>query len=232
MERKDLDHDSVVAVPESIYHKGVNRVYDKVGSVEGITSADFREHSHWGFDYIPIQLAGSLQESSEVAKEAVKKGLEAVCEAQGLNFDQARLLANPALADQVLDYEVVDGNLYVVRFSGKDLMKDNEDITRSVAYFLAPQDGEVSLDGNRLLINGNPTDFPRGDLQFVVESDCYEGTVEAFKAGSASLHRKNLKPYSSRGTYGGGHSNGPWIILEDNIEQKQLDHMARVMKLE
>lgn len=232
MERKDLGDDSIKAVPKSLYHEGVDRVYAMSGSVSGLESADFREHSHWGFKYIPVQCAGSLQESSEAAKDAVKKGLEAVCETQGLNFDQARLLNNLAITSQVLDYELVGGNIYLVRFSGKALSRDNKDITLSVAYFLAPQDGEIHLDGNQLLLEGKPINLPKGDLQYVVESDSYDGTLEAFKVGSATIHRKNLKPYSSTGTYGSEHSNGPWIVLADDVDQKRLDFLAQRMKLE
>jgi len=232
LESKEVGNNCVIALPESIYHKGVDQIFDKVGSVSGLTSADFQEHKCWIFNYIPIQIAGSLKESPTVSKEAVKKGLETICNTHGLNFNQERLLRNPLIASLILDYEVVEGNIYIVRFSGRNLIRDNEPITRSVAYFVAPLDGEVVFDGTKLLINGNQANSQKDDLLHFMESNLYEGSIKAFKAGSASLHRKSLKPYVLRGENSGNYSNGPLMILKNDVEQKKLDYFARTMNFE
>jgi len=149
-----------------------------------------------------------------------------------MEFDQERLLANPVIAAKVLDYEVVEGNIYVVRFSGKGPMSNDRNNTLSIAYFLAPEDGEVALDGKQLLIGGEPAELPQGNLQFALDSETFKGTLEAFKAGSAKIHRKNLKSYFVQGRRGGGYSNGPWIVLENNTEPEYLERVAQSRKIE
>ncbi len=231
VERKDLGKDGLVAVPESIYPKEADQVYDRVGLVTGLSNTDFDKHSHWDFNYIPIEVVGGLKKPSEATNKALTKGLENLCQSQGANFDQARLLSNQAIATQILDYEIVEGDLYVVRFTGKELQED-KDFIRCLAYFVSPEDGPIGLNGNQVTLNDNPIDLPNGDLQFAISYSGIEGTLDSFKAGSAKIHRKNLKPYASRGTYGSGHSNGPWIVLQDKLDSYRIELMKSTMRID
>lgn len=230
VERKDLGKDGLVAVPESIYQKEADQVYDRVGLVSGLRGTDFDKHSYWSINYIPIEVVGSLKEPSESTNEALRKGLEAVCQSQGTNFDQARLLSNQAIATQILDYEILRGDLYVVRFAGKELRED-KDFVRCLAYFVSSEDGPIGLNESQVTLNGNPIDLPNGKLQFAIGHSGIEGTLDSFKAGSADIHRRNLKPYTSRGRYGSGHSNGPWIVLQDKLDHDRIELMKSTMRI-
>lgn len=230
MEEKNLTGDGIIAIPESRYHKGltllyqtkeVDAVYERVGLISGLTIEDFLEEPYYGPNpeymppkYIPIQLGDHLKEPTKKANDAVRKCLEAVCKTKDLEFDKAKLLDNPYIVSQIIEYEVIKCNIYIVRFSGKKVKHGNDNINLSIAYFLAPQDGEIFLEGNQLFVGGKLTELPNGtSLRNAVEFDTYEGTLTAFKGGSASFHRKNLKPYRAKGRNMESQLFGPRIVL-------------------
>ena len=231
LERKDLgdlrEGGVVIAVPESSYHTRVKKVYEIAGTLSGLDKSTFQYHDHWRFNYLPIELGGSIRIPSETAITAVAKGLETVCDARGLRFDQTRMLKDPAITSQILDYEIVDGAVYIARFIGKSVYDNKKDVRRSVAFVVAPTDGEVTVDQNKIFIGGQVTDFPRNDLRSIVQSNNYTGNLDVFNAGNLSLHRKTLRPYKSRGRFGSPHSNGPWILLEKDVSAEHVNLIAK-----
>ncbi len=227
LEEKNLGRDSVVAIPSRLDHPRIGQIFDRVGSMDGISEKDFKE-GHLNL-HLPIHIVGRLAEPSLGACEAVRKSLEAVCKSQGVQFDQDRMLRDPAIMSGILDYEIIDGDIYVVRFSGKELRRPDEEVIRSIALLVSKDDGVIFLDGKNLSLGGKPLEFPGKEVEYLANSGSVRGSLEAFKSGSAKLHRKVLKPYDSWSPSGNRHSNGPWIIYRDNLTREWTEGQTELM---
>lgn len=228
LQRKDLGEDSVIAIPQRQYHPEIDKVFDKSGVMQGISKNDFQKHNHFGHNYLPIEILGRISEPSLEASEELRKGIAAICQ-KNVNFDKERILGDKNIRAMFFDYEMVSKDIYVVRFSGRELKEDKE-FHRSIAYFVDSNGWQITTEGNNILLNGQQIELPDGDMKFALGHSRIDGSLEAFRAGSAKLHRKVLKPYISHGTYGSPHSNGPWIIHEEDLSMEKINFMSKILK--
>jgi hypothetical protein len=253
-ERKDLGRDAIIAIPEPKYTENVRTACDEVGLIK-LSETDFQKISRQ-IKVIPIEVVGSLKEISTATTGALKKGLETICQFPDVNFDQERLLADPKVKSIMLDYEIVTGDLYVMRFQSKE---SNKKVNGCLLYFVSPNDGPISLEGKQITLGGNPISLPKGNLTNQIESckikipfglddtneelpnaikySISKGTLSLFRAGTASFHRKSLKPYSTNASSSSTHlsnfilSNGPWIILEDDLTPENIERTRKIYGL-
>ena len=205
MEYKHIQNDCLVALPISLYTNSIENAFYAAGVLHGITDEDFQKNPEFGHLYLPFQTVGTISYPDEKTTKDIQKGLEKICVDN--SFDP-KLIHDEKLTSNISDYEIVEGDIYVVRFTGLDLVNETT-MVRSFAYFLNPEDGNINVKDNQPALNDEPITLPKGDLNFLLKYDGVEGQLESFKAGTAKVHRKVLNPYLPKDS---AYDNSPGII--------------------
>ncbi len=231
MEHNKLEHNGIIAIPEGLITGDVLSRYHRAGTLAGIAPGDFVNDPHFGFDYVPLAVVGSLEGPSVEMRRSIMHGLDSICQDSGI--DAANLLADKELQERILDYEMVSGDVYVVRIGGDSYRElglsplgDRVVPYRGTqAYLVAPEDGDVKIQGREVVLNGVPQKTG-DDLKFALGLKNPEWK-EVLMAGRATLHRKSMRPFKTRGRFGTSYTNGPWIILKGSKFVEFLRDEAR-----
>lgn len=221
MERKDLGEDSLVIVNESLYHEDLNRVYTYSGKMSGIKTSDFSKYKH-SRQFIPIRLGVNIIRPNDLAKESVKKGLEAICNSVCFNIDQNGLLEDLDIIKKITDYEIIERDVYIARFSEKSLFCGEEFFKScAVAYILNLGEEELSFAEK---IKQLPEDRQKNLAGFhsTPGSKFWDGKFEFFKSGYVKVHRKNVRPQDNNISYRYNESIQPKLVLEENVKEEDI----------
>ncbi|MGM0582887.1 MAG: hypothetical protein ACQETL_19580 [Bacteroidota bacterium] len=193
MEYKNLENDSLVALPENSYKSAMDNIFDIAGTLEGITEDDFRKHTDFSHLHLPLYILGSLSCPNPKASEVINNTLEQLCENPLFN---EKLLKDDLIKSILSEYEVVEGHIFVIRFAGKH-KETGDKVARSEAYLVNRTDGEISIESNKCTLNN-----PLGGSQEIalkqvpLDFQAYNETqIESFNAGSVKVHRKVIKPF-------------------------------------
>jgi len=226
LERRDLEKGGVVALPGEFYDPEVADVFSVAGKVEGINSKDFKHHEDWNMDVLPLKPQSSFEAPTRKEVDDLRQKLHSLSSYFDLkSFDLKKLANTREEIDRILDFQMLAGDLFLLRFDGREIKK-NRPTVRSNLYFVGPREPEPTFEAERLKF---------GDMGFVIDGDLgramrsvnYEGEISFQKVGYAKLHRRMLKPYQSKGKFGEPYSNGPWVVLQD---KPFLESTLRTMK--
>jgi hypothetical protein len=209
LEEKSLENNGLVVVSKDFCTPEVAQVFNVAGNLKGVGQKDFRHDDHFCFDFLPVVPLSSFKQPTKEEVEAVQQNLRFT----GSGFDLEGLASSQKVINEVLNFQMLSGELYLLRFDGREV-RSRKPIVRSNLYFLPENGPELTFKRGKLRF-GSEVVEEGGDLEYVRKSDSYEGEVTLRDAGSAKLHRKMLRPYLSKGRFGSTHSNGPWALLQD-----------------
>lgn len=220
-ERKDLAEQCIIAFPENIYSSEFDQVFYNSGTLSGIDPEDFKDHHSCQDKYnIPIEALGRLSRSSEDDYKEIKKGLESICKIPGLNFDREHLISKKAIYSEIFDSEIVEGNLFIIRYAGERILREKRKIFQSFAYFVSPEDGELRTEKNKILVGSKEIETSGNLWEYLNLHNSFYGKIDSFNSGKVKLHRKSLRPYHIR--YGPPQHTGPWILKRDSFDEIDL----------
>lgn len=226
LQNKDLGKDSIIAVPENLYNERLEQIFDVVGFMKNVDESDFQEHIDFMHRFIPIELSKTLSKPDNKLEKNITKGLESICNNNCRNLDINRALQNQEIKNMILNYEIVSGDIYLVRYSGK-YKKEENSFSRSIAYVVSSDELIYTLT-NKLYINETEIELPQGDLRFFHEHVQSKSPMEVFKSGYIKLHRMTLNPYISNNRKGNSSSYGPWIIERRDLTEKKISMMIEM----
>jgi hypothetical protein len=219
----DRNQNHIVALPEEQWSDAANaqlkRSYRKAGEVCGLSPDDFSKHDHWGVQYSMLVPLGSVGERNAVLEERVYAFARSL--ADGADMDTQGLLNDGKRMAEVLkiaDYEMLGGDVYVVRFRSQDayFLEHNPAGVYSETFLVRPEEGPLDVQGTTLVLPSRPVES-KNIAYFLNEGYTgkgYAGTLSVERIGDLRATRRSLSSFESRGRFGGHYDNPPCIVLE------------------
>ncbi len=174
LQDKCLEYNGILVLPKTSFNPDIGRFFSQVGELTGISKSNFHEQGYFSYDVMPIQVLGSLSKSSPASINLASSTLEKICNDLSANFDKELICKNQSLKNTLMEYELVKGDFYVLSFTGK--YKD-EDFNRSVALYVDPAEGKLTIDQSNVLWNGSKIKLD-GDIEFALNCGYFTGRME------------------------------------------------------